>query len=544
MIFSEFDCDSAEGVVLAHTIRLPASRLQKGQVLTAADLHKLKAAGIESVSGVRLEDGDLGEDCAALTIARAIAGENLTVATPLGGRCNLYAQHRGLALIDRARIDAINLADAAVSIATLPEYAEVEVEQAVVSIKVIPFAMSEHRVECCVELAQGASAVVGVKPYKRQAVALISTHTPGMNPKLLAVTRAVTEARLTPLGSYIALELRAAHKLEEITAALRQALASDCQLILISGASVTVDPSDLVPSAIVQVGGQIEQFGMPVEPGNMLLLAHCDGRRLINLPGCSRSPKLNGLDWLLQRIVAGVEVSGRDMRLMGVGGLIKDLPQVERLKRQRRQTPKLPRIAAIVLAAGRSQRMGERNKMLLPIAGKPMLSHVVAAAENAQFEQIIVVTGHQAATVQAGLLQALPETTADFVQNSAFASGMASSLRVGVSQVDSAMDGAMILLGDMPLVSAAQIDQLIAEFDPSMDRDIVAPFHDGRRGNPVLWAKRYFTALQSLQGDTGARVLLDQYAGNLWDVPVQDLAPYTDVDTPEALIALEKTGPL
>ncbi|MCP4978883.1 MAG: nucleotidyltransferase family protein [Gammaproteobacteria bacterium] len=189
------------------------------------------------------------------------------------------------------------------------------------------------------------------------------------------------------------------------------------------------------------------------------------------------------------------------------------------------------KVAAIVLAAGQSRRMGEQNKLLTVIGDKPMIGHVVRATLDSDVHQVIVVTGHEAELVQ----KALGKCRAEIVFNPDYVSGMASSLRIGIKAVAEDTDGALILLGDMPLVTGKQINQLIAEFDPVAEHDIVAPCRNGRRGNPVLWSRHYFPALEALTGDTGGRGLLIKNIANVREVSVIDDAVFTDFDTPDSL---------
>ncbi len=188
-------------------------------------------------------------------------------------------------------------------------------------------------------------------------------------------------------------------------------------------------------------------------------------------------------------------------------------------------------VAAIILAAGCSRRMGEQNKLLLPVHEAPMISNVVKAALASRVEQVIVVVGYEADEIR----ELLPRSRVTTAYNPEYATGMASSLRYGLQAVAEDMDSALILLGDMPLVSSAQMDQLIAEFKPDLGLDIVVPVRQGRRGNPVLWGRRYFDKMQALQGDTGARDLLLEHAPNVTSVEMSDEAVFLDVDIPTDL---------
>ena len=188
-------------------------------------------------------------------------------------------------------------------------------------------------------------------------------------------------------------------------------------------------------------------------------------------------------------------------------------------------------VAAIILAAGCSRRMGKQNKLLLPVREAPIISHVVKAALASRVEQVIVVVGHEADEIR----ELLPRSRITTVYNPEYATGMASSLRYGLQTVDESIDSTLILLGDMPLVSSAQMDQLIAQFKPDLGLDIVVPVSKGRRGNPVLWGRRYFDKMQALEGDTGARDLLLEHAPNVTSVEMSDEAVFLDIDIPADL---------
>ena len=449
MKFDHFDCDVAEGVVLAHTIRVHGKTFKKGRVLSLDDLAQLQGNGVAQVCGVRLHKGDVDEDQAALELARALAGSLLDIGKAVAGRCNLYAHHDGLAVINPQVINTINSYDSGIVIATLPEYAECLAQQAVASIKVIPFAIPREKLDAALEIAEQSFPAVGLQAFRPLSVALILTETTGLKESLLVSTSRVTRERVTALGSSLMSEARCRHTVEEVSSAIRSALALGPDMVLICGASITVDPADIVPSAIADCGGTIDHFGMPVEPGNMLLMAHIDETPVINMPGCSRSPKLNGLDWVMQRMAAGLPMGKSEILAMGVGGLVKDISHRWRMREQGNLVEHLQspyRVAAIVLGAGRSSRMGERNKLLATVGGVPMLQRVVDAAVKADVCSVTVVTGSRAGDVQK-LLQGCDVA---YAHNAAYREGIAGSLKLGLSTLADDIDGVIILLAAMP----------------------------------------------------------------------------------------------
>jgi molybdenum cofactor cytidylyltransferase len=304
------------------------------------------------------------------------------------------------------------------------------------------------------------------------------------------------------------------------------------------GGSAIVDRRDAIPAAITAQGGTVVHFGMPVDPGNLLLLGRVGDSAVLGLPGCARSPKFNGFDWVLQRLLADLPVGRDDIMRMGVGGLLTEIPSrpLPRLNATSEQPSvmRAPRIGAVVMAAGRSSRMAPANKLLAEIDGKPMVVRAVESALASQARPVIVVVGHEGARVRA----ALAGKSVTIVDNPAHAEGMASSLKVALSALPDDLDGALFLLGDMPRVAPAHLDRLIAAFDPREGRAICVPVHRAKRGNPVLWAARFFAEMRAVSGDAGARVLLGEHADQICEVEMADDGVLLDIDTPEALAAL------
>ena len=256
-------------------------------------------------------------------------------------------------------------------------------------------------------------------------------------------------------------------------------------------------------------------------------------RTVIGAPGCARSPAENGFDWVLQRILAGIAVDGSDITGMGVGGLLKEITS----RPQPRSGPlaaaeAVPEIAAIVLAAGRSARMGGPNKLLATIDGVPLVRHVVDAAKSSKASHVTLVTGSHAEQVS-GLFK---KNEIQIIHNSNYAKGLSSSLAAGIAAVPDNAVAAIVLLGDMPMISTATINRLIDAFNPETGAGIVVPTFNGKRGNPVLWGRQYFNEFRTISGDVGARHLIGRYADAVVEIEIGEEVAL-DLDTPEALAA-------
>jgi molybdenum cofactor cytidylyltransferase len=535
MIFGERPVERASGTILAHGVRAGALTLKKGRRLSQEDVAAIRKAGIPTVMVAELEPGDVGEDDAARRLAAAIAGPNLLAKPPFTGRANLHATRRGLLLVDRARLDRVNLVSEALTVATLDPFALVEAEGMAATVKIIPFAVTQAELTACIDAADGPDPLLRIAPLAGRTAALIQTALPGTKESILDKTAAATRARLEALDSSLAADRRCQHRIDDLTDAVRRIIAERPQLLLISGASAITDRRDVIPAAIEQAGGTVEHFGMPVDPGNLILLGEIGGIPVLGLPGCARSPKLNGLDWVLRRLLCDVPVGRADVMRMGAGGLLTEIPSRPQPREGAPQPAPTaaPKVAAIVLAAGRSTRMG-RNKLMADLEGAPLLLRIVDAALASRARPVVVVTGHEAERVRA----ALGQRGVSIVHNPDYEKGLSTSVRCGLEALPAEADAALVCLGDMPRVGAPLLDRLIQAFNPVEGRAVCVPTWRGKRGNPVLWGRQFFSEMAALTGDVGAKHLMAEHPELVVEVPAEDDGVLADVDTPEALAAL------
>jgi molybdenum cofactor cytidylyltransferase len=520
----------AIGATAVHTIRQGELVLKKGTLIGPVEAAALEAAGIGHVVVARLEPGDVSEDVAAAEIASAIAGESVHTDRAFTGRSNLFAQTAGVLVVEKDAIDRLNRIDEAITVATLPAYKPVVAGEMIATVKIIPFAVAAAARDLA--LTAAPQPLVRIAPYRVRKVGVVSTLLPGLSPKVIDKTLKITAERLSPANATIIAERRVPHERAALARALGEVLKQGAELVIVFGASAIADRRDVIPAALEAIGGRIDHFGMPVDPGNLLLIGTAAGHPVLGAPGCARSPKENGFDWVLMRLLAGLPVPREDITGMGVGGLLMEIVT----RPQPREEPVQParNIAALVLAAGRSSRMGGSNKLLAEISGRPLVRIVVEQALASRARPVIVVTGHQRERVE-GALSGLP---LQFVHNQDFADGLGSSLRAGIAALPARADGVIVCLGDMPQVDAAIIDRLVGAIDPDKGALIAVPTIDGKRGNPVVWSRRFFHELMAVEGDIGARHLIGHYSEAVIEVPLTGTAALTDIDTPEALEAV------
>jgi molybdenum cofactor cytidylyltransferase len=536
MKFGPAKPEEAVGGVTVHTLRQGSLVMKKGTTIGQAEVDALNAAGIDQIVVVRLEDGDVSEDVAAADIAGAIASEGVMVERAFTGRANLFATRPGVLVVDRDAVDRINNVDEAITFATLAAYKPVVEGEMIATVKLIPFGVEGKLRDAAVKAA-GRDAL-RVAPYVIKRIGVVSTMLPGLVPKVIDKTLRVTAERLAPAGAKIVVEKRVPHDQAALAAAIAEVLKLDVEMVIVFGASAIADRRDVIPAAIVANGGTVNHFGMPVDPGNLLLLGAADGRPVIGAPGCARSPVENGFDWVLMRMLAGLPIKRSDITGFGVGGLLMEIVTRPQPRVAEPAPADNAKVAAVVLAAGRSTRMGGPNKMLAQLGGKPLVRMVAEQALASKASPVIVVTGHQADEVE----KALAGLNVTFVRNADFASGLASSVKTGIGAVPTDAAGAMVCLGDMPLIEAKLIDKLIGAFSPERGSLIVVPTCDGRRGNPVLWSRRFFGELMGLSGDIGGRHLVDHHSEAVVEVPVDGDGAFLDIDTPQVLEVVQRAA--
>lgn len=525
MKFGPLKPKDAKNSILAHSLKMESGkRLRKGAFIDELMVSQLSEAGIEIVTVAMPEQCDVLEDAAATLIAKQLEVPSIKIEEAATGRVNIFAASDGVFRTSATIINAINAVDPNITIATLPDFASVNEGRLIATIKIIPYAIKSQSLETV--LALDTSGVIALHEYTPKRIGMISTALPALKPSVMDKTRVNLEHRLALSGSTIVEEIRVDHDEKSIEAAISN-LSPKCDMLILFGASAISDIADCIPKAIKNSGGEIVRFGMPVDPGNLMLLAKIGKMPVIGAPGCARSITENGFDWVLQRLLADVPVTNEGIAGMGVGGLLMETGS----RPHPREKPKRlqDHTTAIILAAGQSRRMGDLNKMTVEIDGEPMVRLVGNAAVSSLANSTIVVTGHK----QQDVLGALNGLEISQHHNPEYANGLSTSLKCGIKSLSKDVSSALILLGDMPFITSAMIDMLIDKASANPSHIIVAT-HGGKRGNPVLWPRVFFDELCSIQGDVGARHIMAANQDRVIEVEL-GVAASLDLDTPHAV---------
>ncbi len=329
MKFGPVPLEEAEGRILAHNIHADDGRraFRKGRRLTAEDVAHLRALGRRRVYVAELEPEDVDEDTAARRLAEAAMGSGLSLSGPATGRANLRAANLGVLRLDLERLPAINALEG-LTIATLLNHSAVRPRQMVATVKVIPFAVPERVLRRAEGLARQGGPLLRVDPIPSQPVGLILSGSPATRTRLLEAFRPLVE-RIEALGCELAQVDFVPVEEEVAEGALAEALkrqrGQGMALIVLAGETAIMDRHDIAPRAVEQAGGRVEAVGAPVDPGNLLMLAYLDAVPVLGAPGCARSPKVNVVDWILPRLLAGERLTRQDLLAWGHGGLLEDV---------------------------------------------------------------------------------------------------------------------------------------------------------------------------------------------------------------------------
>ncbi len=523
MRFAPVPLKAARGGILAHSLRLDGLHLRKGTVLGESEIAALKRAGLHEVTVALLAPDDLDENTAALRIGSAGAGAGIVASKAFAGRVNLLAASAGVVEISTGVVNAINRLHPAITLATLPPFSRVDKGQMLATIKIIPYGVAAAQV------AQAAAQMAGalrLHPAIKKQVSLVMSKVDGMKSSLLDKGGKAVEARLSRLGAALEDCQIVPHEAVALGGAIK---AAKGEIVLVLGGSATSDIEDIAPAALRLAGGEVLRFGIPVDPGNLLFLGAQSGRDVLGLPGCVRSMALNGADWVLERLVCGIKVDERMLTGMGVGGLLKEIPT--RPQPRRAGAGHGRNVAVILLAAGQSRRMKERDKLLEMVDGQAMLHHAARAALESRADTVFVALPPQADARRARLagLAVRPIEAVDFAE------GMGGSLRNAMAEIGEGYDAVIVALADMPEITPAHYNALIKAYDPGTQREICrAMSEDGQPGHPVLFGQRFFENLAAASGDAGAREILRSSAEFIYNVKTAGRGAVLDLDTPEA----------
>ena len=330
MFFGKVKTEFSLGGILSSSIEIYKNKnkikISKGTIINKNLLDLLLLNNVEHIKCAKLEDDEIDENSSVHKISKKIIASknsNIIIQDPKNGRCNLVSSVDGIITFQPNQLFSINSVTNDIGIASLKAFSKVKKNQIVASIKAIPFGIKKNNLQNIINVCQECFKIL---PFQKKNIHLIQTTNQNTRAKVLEKTLEVTKDRLLSCGNNLIVEKKCSHEIKSICEHLKKSVNEDADIILIFGTSAISDINDIIPQSILEINGTILRLGMPVEPGNLILLAEIKISKkhisIIGMPGCARSKKENGVDWILWRKLCDLKISSDDINHMGNGGLL------------------------------------------------------------------------------------------------------------------------------------------------------------------------------------------------------------------------------
>ena len=330
MFFGKVKTELSLNGILSSSIEIYKNKnkikISKGTIIDKNLLDLLLLNNVKHVKCAKLDDDEIDENSSVHEISKKIIASkksNIIIQDPKNGRCNLVSSIDGILTFQPNQLFSINSVTNDIGIASLKAFSKVKKNQIVASIKAIPFGIKKNNLQDIINICEDCFKIL---PFQKKNIHLIQTTNQNTRAKVLEKTLEVTKDRLLSCGNNLIVEKKCSHEIKSICKQLKKSVNEDADIILIFGTSAISDINDIIPQSILEINGTILRLGMPVEPGNLILLAEIKISKkhisIIGMPGCARSKKENGVDWILWRKLCDLKISSDDINHMGNGGLL------------------------------------------------------------------------------------------------------------------------------------------------------------------------------------------------------------------------------
>ena len=532
MIYKEYNVSQSAGVILGSSLSLGEKFYPKGHEITAEDVLIFKMFGLHFIYGAEYQDGDIEYKTAYTQIASHICGNGLGYIIK-GEDCLITALDDGIFAIDKHRIDKFNGFNPNVVVNTIAPFSAVKKGNIVARLDVLPPLLSEKELEDILFRLSGNSALLTLVENKKHQAVFIYSHLEND-----AKERAhYTDITMHLLGDLAELqldfnrEIDCDYNLNDLANAFYQGINGGADVIFVALPVKGYGTNDLSAQALRTLADDIFICAAPQIGASDLIIAEKGGRRIMVLPYDYDQAAGSFIADLLKRTIFSEHLSSAVYNQLStpelsIAPLTEDFDRV--IAPQSKGSGNKAKIGAVILAAGQGRRAGLNKLLVEGQDGLPMFMHSVNAAIASQAKPVFVITGYRHEELE----EWLEKLDVNVIYNPAFASGVKTSIRLGLKAMPSSCDGALLIPADMPNLGAAEINKLIAKFDTSKDKQLVFFTHKGVKQNPLIWSKSLYDKADLVPENSEFRVVFAEHADYAKAVELKDASKLLDINFP------------
>jgi len=531
----EFGINQAEGVILGSKIKLGEKVYAKGYALTPDDLIIFKMFDMYSIYGWIYEEGDVDFRTCLRQVAAQLMGDNLGYVLDDEGVCKIVATCDGVLATNTTRIEKFNRFNNSIVLNTIDAFTLVKKGDIVAKLEAYPPLIEEKEVDDILFRLGGNISMFNVQKVEEKRVAFVYPHLLNDDDENAKFTSLATKfiANMSDFGLSFRNEIDSRFNKESLANAIEDGVGAVNDIVVVLSPIKGTGKKGLIAEAVQDITNEIMCYEMSIVGGGDLLAAKSKKSLIIALPFDYDNIDTTNIDMEIRKIIFSEHLTGDEIFvspiLSGNVEKIADETAVNIIssKNQQGKSDKA-NIGIVVLAAGQGKRAGV-NKLLIPNKdNEPLFLNAVKAAIESDAKPVFVVTGYRNEAME----KYLQQFDVVVLHNKAYATGIKTSISMGLRAVPAACDGAILLPADMPCITAVEINKLISKFDKKMGKQVCVLSHKGIKNNPILWEKSLYAEADIVPENANMRTVFAEYADFTKQVEIKDGKKLSDVNLP------------
>lgn len=543
MRYGEFKINQAEGVILSSDMLLGGFSFAKGHALTQEDIALFKSFDIYSVFGAVFEEGDVDFKIAQQQIAAQVCGSGLGYLNGEDGICRIAAVHDGVFMADDIRLDKFNTFDEDVVLNTIRPHTAVKAGDVVAELEVVPPLLKEDAVNEMIFRLSGNSSLLKIAGDEEKTAVLLYPHLLNDEAENRHFTSVVMKlvTNLGDTGLVFKQEVNSRYNKDAVADSLFDAYSLKADVVFVLSPFKSAGRESIITKGVTAAVDEIVNFSVPQLAASDLLIAQKGDIKIIVIPYAYDAVDTTEIDRLIKKAVFSEQLSAAMFTRKHAGHIVYR----EELDEARQRKLIMPKgqagegkadIGIVVLAAGQGRRAGLNKLMTEDKNGQPMFLRAVNAAIASKAKPVFVVTGYRHEEME----EWLDKLDVNVLYNPSYASGIKTSIAMGLKSVPSSCDGAILLPADMPYIEAGELNKLIGKFDRTAEKQVCMLANKGIKSNPVLWSRALYDKADIVPENAAMRAVFVEHADYTKTVEVKDIKKLCDVNFPNDIEEFQK----